>query len=220
MATNWQQGFNTGMQGAQIGGQVGGGWGALIGGVAGFVIGKDAADNQKMMMDKYNAEVLKFAAQDLFDLRRQQNIANMQTSQTLAGLQDSARVAKSTYNAQYGAAEILGSSADALKQVVDFQTNEAMARVWDNWETGVENYNTTIDQMTNQRVSSLKRFKDNQPVNFAELTKTGMSLYNQYGKAAGENVRSWADTAGDYFNSWGSNSGANANLNAAVAANN
>lgn len=179
MATNWSAGLNTGIQGAQMGGQVGGMWGAVIGGVAGFALGK-GAPMARTMIDKYNNELVKLHAQDLFKLQSEQNFENMRTAKALMDYQDNQRVATSTYNAQYGAAEQLGSSAEALSQVLDFQTSEAKAGVMLNWEIGIDNYNTMVDQMTNQRVSALKRFDDNTPIDFAGLTKTGMDMYNMY----------------------------------------
>lgn len=186
MATNWSAGLNTGMQGAQMGGSMGGWMGAVIGGIAGFAIGKDAP-MARTMLDKYNNELLKLNAQDLFKLRSEQNFENMRTAKALMDYQDNQRVATSIYNAQYGATEQIGASADALAQVLDFQTSEAKAGVMLNWEIGIDNYNTTVDQMANQRVSALKRFDDKTPIDFAGLTKTGMEMYSMYrnGNATG-----------------------------------
>lgn len=180
MATNWQSGGQYAMQGAQLGGQVGGGYGAVIGAAAGFVFGKSAPDNNKMMLDKYNAEVVKFAARDLFDMRRVQNEENMRTSAALAQYQDNRKVQNATITAQYGAADIIGSSASALKQTLDLQTNEAMNQTIINAFTGIENYNTRVDQMTNQRVASLQRYKGQAPLDAGKLVSTGVDLYKQF----------------------------------------
>ena len=179
MSTNWSAGLNAGIQGAQMGGQVGGAWGAVIGGGLGFILGAGSTSS-KDVIKKYNNELVKLHAQDLFKLQAEQNYEAMRTAKALMDYQDNQRVAQSSYNAQYGAADIIGSSADALSQVLDFQTSEAKAAVRFNWEIGVDNYNTTIDQLTNQRQASLKRFDDKTPIDFKGLVKTGLDTYKQY----------------------------------------
>lgn len=179
MATNWSSGGQWGMQGAQMGSNFGP-WGAVIGGAAGFVFGKSAPDNDKIMLDKYNAEVVKFAARDLFDMRRVQNEENKRTSAALAQYQDNRRVQTSSIVASMGAADIVGSSANALKQTLDFQTTEAMNQTLINAATGIENYNTRVDQMTNQRIASLQRYKGKAPMDAGKLVSTGVDLYNQF----------------------------------------
>ena len=123
--TNWSSGGQWAMQGAQMGSNFGP-WGAVIGAAAGFVFGKSAPDNEKIMADKYNAEVVKNAARDLFEMRRVQNEENKRTAQALAQYQDNRKVQTASINAQLGASDIIGSSANALKQTLDLQTNEAM----------------------------------------------------------------------------------------------
>lgn len=179
MATNWQSGGQWAMQGAQMGSNFGP-WGAVIGAAAGFVFGKSAPDNEKIMMDNYNNEVVKYAARDLFDMRREQNNENMRTAQALASYQSGRRVQTAQMNAQFGAADIIGSSSKALQQTLDLQTNEAMNQTLINAETGIENYNTRVDQMTNQRIASLKRFKGQAPMDAGQLVTQGVNLYKQY----------------------------------------
>lgn len=180
MAFNLQGGLSSGMQGAQLGGQVGGMYGAVGGGILGLLMGgsdNSAAEAAK----KYNDAVVKNAAQDLFDMRRQQNIQNMRTSKTLANYAVQNKTAASTITASLGAADIIGSSATALKQAMDFQTKQAQADTMLNWETGVDNYNRTIDTATEQRVSSLQRSTGQQPSDIGALVQSGMSLYEEFG---------------------------------------
>lgn len=178
---NAQQGLQLGMQGAQIGGQLGGGWGAVAGGVGGLLLGLTGKDRQKTMAKQYNDQVVKFAAQDLFDLRREQNFENMRTAQALASYQDQSKVGRASLTASAGASDILGSSADALAQTLDFQTKEAMAQTVMNWDIGIGNYNIQIDQMSNQRLASLQRYKESQPMDLGKLVSSGISMYKQYG---------------------------------------
>lgn len=182
MAGNMQAGFSTGMQGAQMGGQVGGIWGAVIGGVGGFALGYNTPDYEKIAREKYNDEVVKNTATALFDMRRQQNIENMRTAQALAAYRDNQRVTASQYNAQYGANDIIGSSADALSQTLDYQTDQAIAQTWLNYEIGINNYNTAVEGTVNSAMSGLRRTKgDTKSMDLGALTKTGISMYQQYG---------------------------------------
>lgn len=149
--------LSTAMQGAQLGGKLGGGWGAAAGGIIGLIAGGKAQKAQDASIRKYNDQVVKMANQDLFDLRKQQNVENIRTAQALSTYQANSKVQRSAITASLGAADIIGSSAQALKQVMDFQTKEAQAETMLNWETGIENYNTTIDRAQNARSASLKR---------------------------------------------------------------
>lgn len=181
MATNYSSGINSGIQGAMMGGQIGGVWGAAIGGGIGLLSGIFQDKQQRKVIDKYNDELTKLHAQDLFKLQSEQNLEAMRTAKALLSYQDNQRVAASTYNAQFGAAEMIGSSAEALGQVLDFQTSEAKAGVLLNYEISADNYNTTIDQLTNQRQASLKRTTGDQSnPDFASLVKTGLDVYSMY----------------------------------------
>lgn len=184
MATNKQQGGAMAMQGAQMGSQFGP-WGALIGAGIGWDLGSTAPDNEKIMLDKYNAEVVKNAARDLFEMRRVQNEENKRTSQALAQYQDNRKVQTASINAQLGAADIIGASANALKQTLDLQTNEAMNQTMINAITGMENFNTRIDQMTNQRIASLQRYRGQAPLDAGKLVSTGVDIYKQFQTGSG-----------------------------------
>lgn len=172
--------LSTGMQGAQIGGKFGGAWGAVGGAVLGFITGGKAEKRQNKATEAYNNQVVKYAAQDLFDLRRQQNVENIRTAQALSSYGDNKKVQNSAVTAAMGAADIIGSSAQALKQVMDFQTNEAKAEVMINWEQGIDNYNTLINKTTNQRESQFKRQNAAGQEDLGALVSGAVGLYKDY----------------------------------------
>lgn len=173
--------LNSAIQGAQMGGQLGGAWGAAAGGVLGLILGGQADKAAEEATKKFNDQIVKAAATDLMDMRRQQNIQNIRTSQALHSYQINNKVQASTVNANLGAADIIGSSAKALKQVMDYQTNEAQAAVLSNWSTGLDNYNRAIDTATNQRESQLQRTSGQKGADLGAAISGGMDLYNQYG---------------------------------------
>lgn len=173
--------LGTAMQGAQLGGKFGGAWGAAGGAVLGFLAGGKAEKRQNEATKQYNNQVVKYAAQDLFDLRRQQNVENIRTSKALASYTDNKQVQSSAVTAAMGAADIIGSSAQALKQTLDFQTQQAQAETMLNWETGIENYNTNIDQLENQRSAQFKRQSAGGQEDLGALVKGAASLYKNYG---------------------------------------
>lgn len=173
-----------GVQGAMTGAQTGamfGGYGAIFGAIAGAAIGLFSKDQEKEALKKYNSQVVQNYASQLFDVRRVVNAQNMAYSQALASYQDQATVTKSKYNAQYGAADIIGGSANALSQALDFQTQQAKAQAALNYDTTINNTNTSIDQMTNQAIGSLQRKKggENKQQSFGDLAQMGLGLYRQ-----------------------------------------
>lgn len=182
MAGNMQAGLSTGMQGAQMGGQVGGVWGAVIGGIGGFALGYNTPDYEKLAREKYNNEVVKNTVTALFDMRRVQNVENMRTAQALETYRDNQRVTESQYNAAFGAADIIGSSSEALGQTLDWQTDQAVAQTWLNYEIGIDNYNTAVEGTVNSAMAGLRRTKGaTNSMDLGALTKSGISMYQQYG---------------------------------------
>lgn len=183
---NSRGGMQMGMQGAMMGAQVGGPWGALIGGGLGFLFGNSMPDNEKIMKQKFNDEVVRNTARSMFEMQREQTQENKRTSAALASYQSNRKVQASTMNANYGAADIIGSSAEALKQTLDWQTNEAMNQTVLNAITGAENFNTRLDQLTNQATNQLQRNREGSAtINPAELVQTGMSLYSTFKSGGG-----------------------------------
>lgn len=182
MAGNMQAVLSTGMQGAQMGGQVGGMWGAVIGGIGGFALGYNTPDYDKIAREKYNNEVVKNTIASLFDMRRVQNVENMRTAQALAAYRDQQTGTTSSYNAQYGANDVVGASADALKNTLAFQTDQAIAQTWFNYETGIDNYNIGVEGTVNSALAGLRRTKvDQRTMDLGALTKSGLDMYKQYG---------------------------------------
>ena len=173
-------GLQGGVQGATLGAQVGGVHGAIIGGAIGLGLGLIQGEQQQKAMEAYNREVVKNATKSIFDMRRLQNTQNIQTAQALSAYQDQFRTGKSTYNAAYGAADIIGSSADALTNTLRFQTQEATQQVWFNFDVGVQNYNANIDQIINNATGQLGT---KQPLNAQGLASNlnqGLKLYSRY----------------------------------------
>lgn len=180
--------FSSGLQGAQIGGQVGGVYGAIIGAGVGILIGSEQKKAEKRARDAYNAQVIKYAAQDLFDMRRAQNVENMRTAQALATLQNERKIQTSAATAALGAAEIMGASGVALQQALDFQTEEAMADTILNWEIGVENYNTQLEKGFQQRAASLDRGNNQKQADVMGSILSGVNLYNSTFKGEGAKI--------------------------------
>ena len=136
------------MQGGKMGYQVGGVYGAVIGAAIGAVLGYNKEKQAKKQVEKYNDAILANATSEIFNLQRQMNVVDQQTSQALAAYQDQSKVTTATYNASYGAADMIGSSgAAALNQVMDYQTSQAEAQVWHNFEVSVDNHNTQVNNV-------------------------------------------------------------------------
>lgn len=149
-------GLNGAISGAQAGSSFGL-WGSVIGAGAGLLGGLFSGNKAEKATNAYNDLVVKNTAQSLFDLRRQQNVADQQTSQALSAIQDNNQVQTASYNAQFGAADVIGNTgANTLKQVLDYQSNQAKATTWQNFNTGVENYNTQVNSTINNAESKLK----------------------------------------------------------------
>ena len=146
---------NSAIQGAQMGalfGPIGAGIGAAIGIFAGY----NKESKAKKQVQKYNDAILQNATSEMFNLQRQQNAVNQQTARSLAAYDDNSKVQSATYNASYGAADMIGSSgAAALKQVLDYQTLQAKSATWDNWEISLDNYNKQVVDVYTQAYNSM-----------------------------------------------------------------
>lgn len=200
MGLNSQGGLQGAQQGAQIGSMFGG-YGAAYGAVIGGVLGLFIPDAEKEMIQKWNSQVVKNFSEDLFDLQRAQNIENIRTAQALLNYQDQKAVARASMNANYGAAELLGSSAQALAQTMEFQTQQATAQVWQNYETNIDNMNNTIDQMANQASASLKTRKQVGAQDYSALVKSGIDIYSGL-KGKGGTTTTQGTSQGGLANMW------------------
>lgn len=174
------------VNGAQFGGAVGGPVGAAIGGTIGLLVGAFGGDplrHAKKAQEKYNAEVVKHTAQSLFDRERAQQVERMRTARALQSYQAQGKTQQGTIKANYGAADLVGGSAVALSQALDFQSKQAEAATLFNYGVGYSNYLTDIEAASQQGVNSLQRTFDapaQQPVDIGQLYAAGKSMYDGF----------------------------------------
>ena len=194
-------GLGGAVSGAALGATIGGIGGATIGCALGLVSGIINGSKAAKATEAYNNLVVQNTTQSLFDLRRQQNVSNMQTAQALASIQDSSKVQTSSYNAQYGAADVIGAGADTMKQVLAYQANQATAGTWINFNTSVENYNTQVNSTVANAEAKLKSSSSGgastSPTSLASLVSTGISAYK--GLGGGSSVGTF-NSEGSYTN--------------------
>lgn len=148
------------MQGASMGGSIGGGYGAIIGAVIGGVVGYNTADPVQEALDaqkKYNDLVIKNTVTDLFNTQRNHQVERMRTARALQSYQAQGKTQISTVRAGYGAADLIGASAQALAQAIDYQTTQALAGVDLNYQVLYGNYLTSIDQISNRGDTQIQR---------------------------------------------------------------
>uniref|UniRef100_A0AAU8KYH0 Internal virion protein n=2 Tax=Viruses TaxID=10239 RepID=A0AAU8KYH0_9VIRU len=196
MAMNMQGG----MQGAQTGMSIGsnfGPYGAAYGGIIGGVLGLLTPDKDLAALKAYNKQVVHNLGSTLFDMDRQRNVENLRTSQALDSYRTQGQVAASQYNAAFGAADIIGASADALKHTLDRQVQQATRQVWLDWEVGVDNYNTQINEVVNRASGSLRRSKaETAKVDYAGMFKQGMDMYQKYKGGSTGTTNTMSSTGG------------------------
>lgn len=174
------------MRGAQFGGQVGGPWGAAIGGTVGFLAGLFGGDpnrHAKRAQEQYNAAVVKNTITSLFDRERAQQVERMRTARALQSYQSQGKTQISTVRAGYGAADLIGASAQALAQAIDYQTTQALEATRFNYAVGFDNYMTDIEATSQQGVNSLQRTINaapQQPMDIYGMFKAGKSMYEGF----------------------------------------
>lgn len=174
------------MQGASMGGQFGGAWGAVIGGVLGGVLGYNTANPTKAALkaqEKYNSEVVRHTVQSLFDRERAQQVERMRTARALQSYQAQGKTQISTVRAGYGAADLIGASAQALAQAIDYQTTQALEATRFNYAVSFDSYMTDIEATSQQGVNSLQRTIDaapQQPMDIYGMFKAGKSMYEGF----------------------------------------
>ena len=163
----------------QMGYQVGGVYGAIIGAVVGVFIGNKKGKEQQKAFDKYNDMVMKNAATQLFDARRQFNVQQKATANALSAYQDEKAVAQASYTAAFGAADMIGGSTTALNQAMDYQTQQAQAAVWQNYGIAIDNHNVLLNSLTQQAEAKFRRTLDkpNGGLDMGGMFQSGMSMF-------------------------------------------
>lgn len=185
MALNASGAGSGAVRGAQMGAQFGP-YGAAIGGTVGFVTGLFSSDPNEAALKaqkKYNDEVIKYAATDLFDQQRSQQVQRMQTARALQAYQAQGKTSISQVRAGMGAADLIGGSAVALAQAIDSQTTQALAGVELNSQVLYDNYLTDINQTTNKGVNSLQKniqTQQQQGLDIGSLYQAGKGMYDSY----------------------------------------
>lgn len=196
--------------GAVTGAQFGGGRGALIGTAIGGVLGyfsPDIVAEQRKSLLKYNADVTKYTQQSVFDLQRQRVSERMRTSQALSTYADNKKTAVAELRAQYGAADVIGRSSTDLDQVLDFQTDQAVAQEWFNFDVGIDNFNTQLQGIVNNGISRLSNAagsyaNPNQAAAAQSTMQTAIGMYAKYDK--GKTSSLGLQGASSYYNIGGS----------------
>ena len=148
------------MQGAQMGARVGGPWGAAIGAVVGGITGYNTSDPVEEALKaqkKYNDLVITNTVTDLFNTQRNHQVERMRTARALQSYQAQGKTQISTVRAGYGAADLIGASAKALAQAIDYQTTQALESVALNHQIQYDNYLTSIDQIVNRGDNQIQR---------------------------------------------------------------
>ena len=178
-----------GLQGAMSGAQMGanfGSWGAAIGGAVGLFAGLGKTDSGEVALKaqkKFNDEVVKNTATDLFDQQRSQQVQRMQTARALQAYQAQGKTSISQVRAGMGAADLIGGSAVALAQAIDSQTTQALAGVELNSQVLYDNYLTGINQTTNKGVNYLQQniqTQQQQGLDIGSLYQAGKGIYDSY----------------------------------------
>ena len=176
------QGFVKGMQA----GSAFGPYGAAIGGAIGLTVGLFGGDPNKAAKEaqtKFNNEVIKNTAVTLFDAQRAQQVNRMQTARALQSYQAQGKTQVSQVRAGIGAADLIGGTAQALAQSIDFQTQQAQESVRLSDQISYENYLSNIDATTNRGVNSLQRSfqaAPQQALDIGAMYQAGKGMYDMY----------------------------------------
>lgn len=194
-----------GMQAGMAAGGAFGGTGAAIGAIGGLLIGAFGGDptrHARRAMEAYNAQVVKNTAMDLFDKERAQQVERMRTAKALQSYQAQGKTQISSVRAGYGAADLIGGSAIALANAIDYQTEQAKAATMFNYEISFDNYLMSLEQSVSRGANALQQTIDSAPrqaMDIGQLFQAGKSAYDAYkssrGTAAWSNY--WGTTAGN-----------------------
>jgi hypothetical protein len=176
-----------GMQGAQTGYQYGGVYGAIAGAIIGVLAGGEIDRQQKDVLTTYNKRIQSQVAQSLFDLEGQRSVERARTSQALISYESQKDNAISTVRANYGAYEMIGATTEAVKNTIEFQASEAAAQEWLNFEVGIRNYNTQVNEIVNTGMSLLRGSYEDLTGRASESADIGGfgNMLGQMGQGAG-----------------------------------
>lgn len=145
-------------------------------------LGAKQTQRELKRLDDYNRQVTQHTARALFDLERQRVSERMRTTSAMLGYNAQRSTTLSTLRSQYAAADVIGSSSNALKQAYEFQLDQAMAQEMFNFEVGIDNYNTSVMQTVNQGLQQLRYGLGTQqpsltPQAIAGVVKAGSKLF-------------------------------------------
>ena len=180
--TNYAAVAQSTQQYAQMGGQLGGGWGAAAGAALGLVLGRSASKRAEKALEQYNNQVVKNAATELFDMQRVNNAQKRVLGSALHEYSMQQAQAQGSYNAAYGAADMIGGSANALAQTLDYQTKQAKVELMHNYDVSVDNYNRSINSMASEAEARLKSSTGEKGggIDFVGLATKGAEMYSNY----------------------------------------
>lgn len=176
------------MSGAQTGAMFGP-WGMAIGAIAGGILGNKQDKAKQKAINQQKQNILTNSYKSMFELATQHTLENQRTSEALQDYKNQGRLATSQINAQYGASDVIGSSADSLKQALNYQTQQAEQSVWANHSIGIENHNSAVNSIYEQTKGQLKQVDaqakggDSGQQGMGQLgglLSTGLSAYSQY----------------------------------------
>lgn len=197
---NINAGLSAATSGMNVGSQFGP-MGAAIGAGVGLLAGLFSEDKSKAALkaqQRYNDAVVKNTITDLFDRERAQQVERMRTARALQSYQAQGKTQISTVRAGYGAADLIGASAQALAQAIDYQTTQALEATRFNYAIGFDNYLTSLEQTTNQGVNTLQQNIDigqQQPVDIYSMFKAGKQLYGDFKQMRSGSKSSSASTS-------------------------
>ena len=190
---NFNAGGSTAMNGMAVG-SLFGPKGAAIGAGVGLLAGLFSADRSKAALkaqQQYNDAVVKNTITSLFDRERAQQVERMRTARALQSYQAQGKTQISTVRAGYGAADLIGASAQALAQAIDYQTTQALEATRFNYDVSFDNYLTDIEATSQQGVNSLQRTINaapQQPMDIYGMFKAGKSMYDGFKQMGGSNT--------------------------------